>query len=64
MTGFNDAVSGIFYLALTLKDGSGYLFDGHGGALDRLTDRYGNRLYFTRSGGRIQRITTQNGRYV
>lgn len=50
---------------LTLKDGTRYFFSNYSGnTLIGIVDRYGNRLDFTRSGGQILRITTQNGRYA
>lgn len=49
---------------LTLKDGTVYVFGAYSGLLDKMRDRYGNEILFTRSGGQILRMTSPNGRYV
>jgi len=48
---------------LYLQDGTLYQF-GISGQLDKIKDRYGNLLLFTRSGGRLLRVTSNSGRTI
>jgi RHS repeat-associated protein len=48
---------------LYLQDGTHYQF-GISGQLDKIKDRYGNLLLFTRSGGRLLRVTSNSGRTI
>ena len=49
---------------LKLRDGTIYNFSNGGYYLNSIEDRYGNRLTINRTGAKINRITSQHGRYV
>lgn len=49
---------------ITLRDGTEYHFSNGGYYLTGMNDRYGNKVNITRSGAKIQRLTTHHGRYV